>query len=87
MIGTAVNSIDEISVNFDANRWTQLSAIRQRDLLRRLEAIRDELLAASVMDSADTDGYRGRQSGSRQSMIWLTVFGFIFAATLLTLIR
>jgi hypothetical protein len=74
------------AVDFDASRWKQLSAATQKDLVKRLKSIRDELLEASVIHRRESNDFM-YESGSRELVIWLIVFGVIFAATLLSLVR
>ena len=76
------------AVDFDVSRWSELSAGTQKELLKRLTAVRNELLDMSGTHDGIRPGYLPRgEGGSKQSIIWLTIFGFIFAATLLSLIR
>ena len=76
------------TVGFDATRWSRLSDERQTEIHAQLAAVRDELgngvhvqTPRPVTDIIPADG------GWDKSMIWLTIFGVIFAATLLSLIR
>jgi hypothetical protein len=73
---------------FDPSHWSQLSVDQQRDLLDRLTTIRDGLVAKDGVAHAKHSNYLSQREGeSKQSIIWLAIFGFIFAATLLSLIR
>jgi len=73
---------------FDPVRWSQLSADKQKDLLDRLTMVRDGLLVKNSVEDAKHSNYLLHREGeSKQSIIWLAIFGFIFAATLLSLIR
>ena len=73
---------------FDANRWSELGADKQSQLLKRLTLIRDELLHVNGTDAARPSDYFVQEDGvSKRAIIWLAVFGSIFAATLLSLIR
>jgi hypothetical protein len=76
------------TAEFDAARWSCLSPERQDELSKRLTGARDALLNGAdtrasrpVNDTLPGDGV------SNRSIIWLAIFGFIFAATLLSLIR
>jgi len=72
------------AVQFDSVQWCRLSEQRQKDLQEELIMVRDTLLdvAGREEPSGLPDG-----SASAKSIIWLAIFGFIFAATLLSLIR
>jgi hypothetical protein len=73
---------------FNPSHGSQLSVDQPRDLLDRLTTIRDGLLAKDGVAHAKHSNYLlQRQGQSKQSIIWLAIFGFIFAATLLSLIR
>lgn len=73
---------------FDPGRWSQLSADKQKALLDRLTMVRDGLLAKNSVEDAKHSNYLLQREGeSKQSVIWLAIFGFIFAATLLSLIH
>lgn len=76
------------TAGFDAGRHSRLSAGRQKEKFSRLTAVRDELIYGVPLQTprpvADTEP---GDSVSNKSIIWLTVFGFIFAAILLALIR
>jgi hypothetical protein len=73
---------------FDPSHLSQLSEDKQRDLLDRLTAARDGLLAKNGVEDAKHSNYLLQREGeSKQSVIWLAIFGFIFAATLLSLIH
>jgi hypothetical protein len=72
----------------DAGGWSQLHADQQKHLLDRLMAIRDELLARKGVGQARPLSYIPESEDEPKHLIlWLTIFGFIFAATLLSLIR
>lgn len=74
--------------DFDPNRWSELSADKQRHLLDRITMIRDGLLAKNGVEDAKHSNYLLQRDGeSKQSFIWLAILGFVFAATLLSLIR
>jgi hypothetical protein len=76
------------AVDFDASQWSKLSADKQKKLLKRLTALRNELLDISGAEDWRQPSYLPPgEDGSKQSIIWLAIFGFIFAATLLSLIR
>ena len=73
---------------FDANRWSELGADKQSQLLKHLTLIRDELLDVSGTDNGRPSNYFAQDDAvSKRAIIWLSIFGFIFAATLLSLIR
>jgi hypothetical protein len=72
----------------EAGRWSQLSTDQQRDLLVRLKVIRDELLTKKNIAPAKQSSYRLEcEDEPKHLMLWLTLCGFVFAATLLSLIR
>lgn len=72
----------------DEFRWRQLDAEKQKRLLRQLTVIHRDLLEVRGARAGQQSSYLMHDNGvSRASIIWLTVFGFIFAATLLSLIR
>lgn len=71
---------------FDAARWSRLSGARQDELLARLTAIRNDLING-INISPSTDDTMFGAGVSTKSVIWLAIFGFIFVATLLSLIR
>jgi len=75
------------SENFDSERWSRLSGRRQRELQQQLIMARGALL--DLAHRARFDGTTGvtETTPSARSVIWLAIFGFIFAATLLSLIR
>jgi hypothetical protein len=84
--------VDEIrsavigGATFDPSRWSELSADKQSELSKQLTLICDKLLDVSRRNDARPPTLE--QNGvSRQSIIWLAIFGFIFAATLLSLVR
>ena len=70
------------------SRTAGFDAVRQKEEFSRLTAAGDELIDGDPLQTprpvTDTDP---RDSVSNKSIIWLTVFGFIFAAILLALIR
>lgn len=75
------------SEKFDSERWSRLSGQRQRELQEQLITTREALL--DLARRARSDGAAGvaETTLSARSMIWLAICGFIFAATLLSLIR
>lgn len=75
------------SEKFDSDRWSRLSGLRQRELQEQLILAREALL--DLARRARSDGTSGvaETTLSARSVIWLAIFGFIFAATLLSLIR
>jgi hypothetical protein len=76
------------TAEFDATRWSRLSGGRQNEILTRLTAVRDELINSKNVQSSRPDNDATFSDGvSNKSVIWLAIFGVIFAATLLSLIR
>jgi hypothetical protein len=72
----------------EANRWLQLRHEKQQEYIDSLEAIRIKLLDASRTSNARQSKDLLEDAGEfNQSMIWLVIFGVIFVATLLSLIR
>ena len=73
---------------FDAARWARLNEQKQCELKEQLTMVRNNLL-----DIARPEGQRelsdltNGEPASTAAIIWLAIFGFIFAATLLSLIR
>jgi hypothetical protein len=83
------STVTDNAGNFDANRWLQLNVETQREYLESIESIRSSLRDVDQPDNRRrpfNDTAKG-DDGSKQSMIWLVIFGFIFIATLLSLIR
>jgi hypothetical protein len=80
------------AAQFDSVQWCRLSEQRQKELQEQLIMVRDTLLRDTLLDVARREG-RDEPSGipdglaSTKSIIWLAIFGFVFAATLLSLIR
>ena len=73
---------------FNEGSWSQLSADRQKDLLDSLEKLRDGLRAESkIGDTRHLSGARPEEAPSRQLLVWIALCGFIFAATLFSLVR
>lgn len=70
------------------SRTARFDAVRQKEKFSRLTAVGDELIDGVSLRTprpvADTEH---GDSVSNKSIIWLTVFGFIFTAILLALIR
>jgi homogentisate 1,2-dioxygenase len=76
------------AAQLDASRWSQLSEQKQQDLQEGLVMVKNTLMEIT----RNADHKKGRsllenESASTKSIIWLAIFGFIFAATLLSLIR
>jgi hypothetical protein len=72
----------------DVSRRPQLSVDKQEDLLDRLTMVRAGLFDKnSAKDARHWNYLLQGEGGSKQSIIWLTIFGSIFVATLLSLIR
>jgi len=80
------------AAQFDSVQWRRLSEQRRKELQEQLIMVRDTLLRDTLLDVARREG-RDELSGipdglaSTKSIIWLAIFGFVFAATLLSLIR
>jgi len=72
---------------FDSVQWCRLSEQRQKDLQEQLIMVRDTLLDVARREGRDEPSGISDGSASTKSIIWLAIFGFIFAATLLSLIR
>jgi hypothetical protein len=73
---------------FDAARWAQLSERKQRELQEELMTMRDTLTEVSRnRNDRIPPSFSAKDSASPKSILWLTIFGLIFAATLLSLIR
>lgn len=76
------------AAEFDAARWARLNEQKQYEFKEQLTMVRDNLL-----DSVRPEGQRelsdltNGEPASTAAIIWLTIFGFIFAGTLLSLIR
>jgi len=76
------------AAEFDAARWARLNEQKQCELKEQLTMVRNNLL-----DIARPEGQRelsdltNGEPASTAAIIWLAIFGFIFAATLLSLIR
>jgi hypothetical protein len=80
------------AAQFDSVQWCRLSEQRQKELQEQLIMVRDTLLRDTLLDVVRREG-RDEPSGipdglaSTKAIIWLAIFGFVFAATLLSLIR
>ena len=73
---------------FDASRRSQLSEQKQNALQEELVTVRNTLM--EITQNVDHKHRRNpleSESASTKSIIWLAIFGFIFAAILLSLIR
>lgn len=75
------------SEKFDSDRWSRLSGQRQRELQEQLIRAREALLDLARRAGSDGAGQVVETALSARSVVWLAIFGFIFAATLLSLIR
>ena len=75
------------AAQFDSVQWCRLSEQRQKDLREQLIMVRDTLLDAVRREGRDEPSGIADGSASTKSIIWLAIFGFVFAATLLSLIR
>lgn len=76
------------AAKFDPARWMQLNEQKQHELKEQLTMMRDTLLTVARQDEQKTPGYfTDNEAASTRAIIWLAIFGFIFAATLLSLIR
>ena len=74
---------------FDPSILSNLSVDKQKELLDRLTRLHNERFAQNSVGDEKFLNYslEGGGGESKQSIIWLAIFGFIFAATLLSLIR
>ena len=75
------------AAQFDSVQWCLLSEQRQKDLQEQLIMVRDTLLDMARREGRDEPSGIPDGSASTKSIIWLAIFGFVFAATLLSLIR
>ena len=75
------------AAQFDSVQWCRLSEQRQKDLQEQLIMVRDTLLDVARREGRDEPSGISDGSASTKSIIWLAIFGFVFAATLLSLIR
>lgn len=75
------------AAQFDSAQWYRLSEQRQKDLQEQLIMVRDTLLDVARREGRDEPSGISDGSASTKSIIWLAIFGFVFAATLLSLIR
>lgn len=81
-------SVVNEAAQFDTARWSQLSEQKQQELQEELMTIRDTLMEVSRNGNDKTPPrFSAGDSASPKSIIWLAIFGLIFAATLLSLIR
>jgi len=71
----------------DSAEWSRLSVQRQHELQEQLILTREALLTMARRASRDSAAEAMEGAVSGRSVIWLAIFGFIFAATLLSLIR
>ena len=76
-----------VAAQFDSVQWCRLSEQRQKDLQEQLIMVRDTLLDVARREGRDVPSGIPDGSASTKSIIWLAIFGFVFAATLLSLIR
>ena len=75
------------AAQFDSVQWCRLSEQRQKDLREQLMIVRDTLLDVARREGRDEPSGIPDGLASTKSIIWLAIFGFVFAATLLSLIR
>ena len=75
------------AAQFDSVQWCRLSEQRQKDLQEQLIMVRDTLLDTVRREGRDEPIGILDGSASSKSIIWLAIFGLVFAATLLSLIR
>lgn len=75
------------AAQFDSVQWCRLSEQRQKHLQEQLIMVRDTLLDVAKRDGRDELSGIADGSASTKSIIWLAIFGFVFAATLLLLVR
>lgn len=72
----------------DTTRWSQLSEQKQNELQEELVMVQDALLKVAQTESRkEPSALLDNESASIKSIIWLAIFGFIVAATLLSLVR
>ena len=72
---------------FDPGNLSNLSVDKQKELLDRLTRLHNERFAQKSVRNEFLNYSLEGDGESKQSIIWLAIFGFIFAATLLSLIR
>ena len=84
---SAIGDAADTRVAFDVGRWSELNADQQKQLITRLTLRRNDLLARTKPNVVPPNYYTQDERMSRQAIIWFAIFGFIFAATLLSLIR
>lgn len=75
------------AAQFDSVQWCRLSEQRQKELQEQLIMVRDTLLDVARREGRDEPSGIPDGLASTKSIIWLAIFGFVFAATLLSLIR
>jgi hypothetical protein len=75
------------AAQFDSVQWCRLSEQRQKELQEQLIMVRDTLLDVARRKGRDEPSGIPDGLASTKSIIWLAIFGFVFAATLLSLIR
>jgi hypothetical protein len=75
------------AAQFDSVQWCRLSEQRQKELQEQLIMVRDTLLDVARRERRDEPSGIPDGLASTKSIIWLAIFGFVFAATLLSLIR
>jgi hypothetical protein len=75
------------AAQFDSIQWCRLSEQRQKDLQEQLIMVRDTLLEMARREGPDEPSGIPDGLASTKSIIWLAIFGFVFVATLLSLIR
>jgi hypothetical protein len=87
-IDEAKASVINGAARFDGARWAQLGEQEQQELQEKLMTMRDTLMEVSRNGNDKIPpSFSAGDSASPKSIIWLTIFGLIFAATLLSLIR
>jgi len=75
------------AAKFDSAQWSRLSEQKQNELQEQLIMVRNTLLDMAQRNGHGELSEIADDSASTKSIIWLAIFAFIFAATLLSLIR
>ena len=94
VIQTLLDDIERLRktiIGFTGSRSSRLEDSRldkvRADLQEQLIMVRDTLLDVARREGRDEPSGIPDGSASTKSIIWLAIFGFVFAATLLSLIR
>jgi hypothetical protein len=87
-IDEARTAIINGAAHFDAARWSQLSKQKQQELQEELMTMRDMLMDMTRnVDDKNRRSFSEGDTASSKTILWLAIFGLIFVATLLSLIR